>query len=79
MELSGVEVREDLFESVNARWEEDQITFQDRKVRIESEQTDLNNEISEIQSQVSHFQELKKISRITPTIHRRVNRKGCYL
>ena len=60
MELSGMEIKEALIDSVQGVWEKDQIAFQERKTKIESEKNDLNNEISDIQSQVSHFQNLKK-------------------
>ena len=58
--IVGSEIKENLLESVNRVWEEDQVEFRKRKVNIESEQTDLNNEISDIQSQITHFQGLKK-------------------
>jgi hypothetical protein len=60
MELSGMEPQDGLHELIEKAWDEDQVAFQQRKAKIETERVDLDNEISDIKSQVTHFQGLKQ-------------------
>jgi hypothetical protein len=60
MELSGMEPQDGLYELIEKAWDEDQVAFQQRKAKIETVRVDLDNEISDIKSQVTHFQGLKQ-------------------
>ena len=60
MELSGMEPQDGLHELIEKAWDKDQVAFQQRKAKIETERADLDNEISDIKSQVTHFQGLKQ-------------------
>ena len=59
MELSDVEIKDGLLDSVSIAWEEDQVAMQERRSKIDVEESTFKSEIDEIKSQVSHFQELK--------------------
>ena len=55
-----MEPQDGLYELIEKAWDEDQVAFQQRKAKIETERVDLDNEISDIKSQVTHFQGLKQ-------------------
>ena len=60
MELTGLQEKESLRQDIINAWEEDQLAMKERKSKIDNEELNLKNEIEEINSQVSHFQSLKK-------------------
>ena len=59
MELTGLGERDGLVDAVRSAWENDQSEMHARKNKISVEESNLKKEIEDIQSQVSHFQELK--------------------
>ena len=60
MELNDIQIREGLVDRIREVWDNDQISRQKRKTTIETEKTNLENEIEDIQAQVSHFKQLKQ-------------------
>ena len=59
MELTGLNIKDGLLDSIRAAWDNDQTEMQARKNKISVEENNLKSEIEEIQSQVTHFQDLK--------------------